>query len=149
MPPGKLPSRVGPSRTRNQVLYGPPSSSGPRPTETLTVRIRIAFWFKTPSFQVILKPSPANIQIFTCKEPFPRKRLGRLAAHDVPAYEEGQLGVSEPSARGEGWQVLLVVPWTFTAVQPTFQPERGIGLDPVSRQLTYGLDRIWGGLTWQ
>ncbi len=93
--------------------------------------------YKHTQLQVILKPSPANIQDLY---------LSSLAAvgidlkeHDI-RFEEDNWEAPTLGAWGIGWQVLLdgleITQFTY------FQQCGGLDLDPVSVELTYGLDRI-------
>jgi len=93
--------------------------------------------YKHTQLQVILKPSPANIQDLY---------LASLAAvginlkeHDI-RFEEDNWESPTLGAWGIGWQVLLdgleITQFTY------FQQCGGIDLDPISVELTYGLDRI-------
>ena len=87
--------------------------------------------------QVILKPSPDNVQALY---------LESLAAlgidpgvHDV-RFEEDNWESPTLGAWGVGWQVLLdgmeITQFTY------FQQAGGIDLKPISAELTYGLERI-------
>ena len=93
--------------------------------------------YKHTQLQVILKPSPADIQDLY---------LASLAAvginlkeHDV-RFEEDNWESPTLGAWGIGWQVLLdgleITQFTY------FQQCGGVDLDPSSVELTYGLDRI-------
>lgn len=93
--------------------------------------------YKHTQLQVILKPSPANVQDLY---------LNSLAAvgidlkeHDI-RFEEDNWEAPTLGAWGIGWQVLLdgleITQFTY------FQQCGGLDLDPVSVELTYGLDRI-------
>jgi glycyl-tRNA synthetase alpha chain len=93
--------------------------------------------FKHHQMQVILKPSPANIQDLYLES---LSAMGiRLADHDI-RFEEDNWESPTLGAWGLGWQVLLdgleITQFTY------FQQCGGIDLDPVSVELTYGLDRI-------
>jgi len=93
--------------------------------------------FKHHQLQVILKPSPANVQDLYLKS---LSAIGlRLADHDV-RFEEDNWESPTLGAWGMGWQVLLdgleITQFTY------FQQSGGLDLDPVSVELTYGLDRI-------
>ena len=88
-------------------------------------------------YQVILKPSPADVQALYLKS---LEHLGiRLADHDVrfvqDDWESPTLG-----AWGLGWEVWLdgleVTQFTY------FQQVGGIDLEPISAEITYGLERI-------
>jgi glycyl-tRNA synthetase alpha chain len=93
--------------------------------------------YKHTQLQVILKPSPSDIQDLY---------LASLAAvgidlkeHDI-RFEEDNWESPTLGAWGIGWQVLLdgleITQFTY------FQQCGGIDLDPISVELTYGLDRI-------
>jgi len=93
--------------------------------------------YKHTQLQVILKPSPDDIQDLY---------LASLAAvgvnlkeHDI-RFEEDNWESPTLGAWGIGWQVLLdgleITQFTY------FQQCGGVDLDPISVELTYGLDRI-------
>jgi glycyl-tRNA synthetase alpha chain len=93
--------------------------------------------YKHTQLQVILKPSPDDIQDLY---------LDSLAAaginlkeHDI-RFEEDNWESPTLGAWGIGWQVLLdgleITQFTY------FQQCGGLDLDPISAELTYGLDRI-------
>ncbi len=93
--------------------------------------------FKHHQLQVILKPAPADIQDLYLQS---LAAIGlRLADHDI-RFEEDNWESPTLGAWGIGWQVLLdgleITQFTY------FQQSGGIDLDPVSVELTYGLDRI-------
>ncbi|MBI2093602.1 MAG: glycine--tRNA ligase subunit alpha [Candidatus Omnitrophica bacterium] len=88
-------------------------------------------------YQVLLKPSPANIQELYLQS---LRRCGlKLEDHDIrfvqDDWESPTLG-----AWGLGWEVWLdsleVTQFTY------FQQVGGIDLDPISCEITYGLERI-------
>jgi len=93
--------------------------------------------YKHFQFQVILKPSPADIQDVYLKS------LGaigiNLHEHDI-RFEEDNWESPTLGAWGIGWQILLdgleITQFTY------FQQSGGIDLDPISVELTYGLERI-------
>lgn len=93
--------------------------------------------YKHTQFQVILKPSPASVQDIYLKS------LGAigidLREHDI-RFEEDNWESPTLGAWGIGWQVLLdgleITQFTY------FQQSGGIDLDPISVELTYGLERI-------
>jgi glycyl-tRNA synthetase alpha chain len=93
--------------------------------------------YKHHQLQVILKPSPANIQDIYLES------LGAvgidLRDHDIK-FEEDNWESPTLGAWGIGWQVMLdgleITQFTY------FQQCGGLDLDPVSVELTYGLDRI-------
>jgi glycyl-tRNA synthetase alpha chain len=93
--------------------------------------------FKHYQLQVILKPSPPDIQNLYLES---LEAIGLdLAAHDV-RFEEDNWEAPTLGAWGVGWQILLdgleITQFTY------FQQSGGIDLDPVPAELTYGLDRI-------
>ncbi len=93
--------------------------------------------YKHTQLQVILKPSPTNIQDFYLNS---LAAVGiNLKEHDV-RFEEDNWESPTLGAWGIGWQVLLdgleITQFTY------FQQCGGVDLDPVSVELTYGLDRI-------
>ena len=93
--------------------------------------------YKHSQFQVVLKPSPVDVQDVYLKS------LGaigiNLKEHDI-RFEEDNWESPTLGAWGIGWQVLLdgleITQFTY------FQQSGGIDLDPVSVELTYGLERI-------
>ncbi len=93
--------------------------------------------YKHLQFQVILKPSPADIQDVYLQS---LRAIGiDLKHHDV-RFEEDNWESPTLGAWGIGWQVLLdgleITQFTY------FQQCGGIDLSPVSVELTYGLERI-------
>jgi glycyl-tRNA synthetase alpha chain len=93
--------------------------------------------YKHSQLQVILKPSPANIQDVYLKS---LSAIGiDLREHDV-RFEEDNWESPTLGAWGIGWQVLLdgleITQFTY------FQQSGGLDLDPISVELTYGLERI-------
>ena len=107
--------------------------------------------------QVILKPSPADVQELYLAS---LRALGiDPTVHDV-RFEEDNWESPTLGAWGVGWQVLLdgmeITQFTY------FQQAGGQDLKPISAELTYGLERIamflqrkqsayeisWGGLTY-
>jgi glycyl-tRNA synthetase alpha chain len=92
--------------------------------------------YKHWQLQVILKPSPVDIQDVYLKS------LGAigidLKEHDI-RFEEDNWESPTLGAWGIGWQVLLdgleITQFTY------FQQSGGIDLDPISVELTYGLER--------
>ena len=97
--------------------------------------------YKHFQYQVILKPSPANVQDLYLRS------LGAigidLKAHDI-RFEEDNWESPTLGAWGIGWQVLLdgleITQFTY------FQQSGGIDLDPISVEITYGLERIYAFL---
>ena len=93
--------------------------------------------YKHTQFQVILKPSPVDVQEIYLKS---LAALGiELPKHDI-RFEEDNWESPTLGAWGIGWQVLLdgleITQFTY------FQQSGGIDLDPISVELTYGLERI-------
>jgi glycyl-tRNA synthetase alpha chain len=93
--------------------------------------------YKHLQFQVILKPSPDDVQNLYLKS---LAAIGiELKEHDV-RFEEDNWESPTLGAWGIGWQVLLdgleITQFTY------FQQSGGIDLDPISVELTYGLERI-------
>jgi len=93
--------------------------------------------YKHTQFQVILKPSPADIQDLYLKS---LAVIGiDLREHDI-RFEEDNWESPTLGAWGIGWQVLLdgleITQFTY------FQQSGGVDLDPISVELTYGLERI-------
>jgi len=93
--------------------------------------------YKHTQLQVILKPSPADIQSLYLRS---LEAVGiNLKEHDV-RFEEDNWESPTLGAWGIGWQVLLdgleITQFTY------FQQCGGVDLDPISVELTYGLDRI-------
>jgi glycyl-tRNA synthetase alpha chain len=97
--------------------------------------------YKHTQLQVILKPPPENVQELYLES------LGAmgidLRQHDIK-FEEDNWEAPTLSAWGVGWQIMLdgleVTQFTY------FQQCGGIDLDPISAELTYGLERIAGFL---
>lgn len=93
--------------------------------------------YKHFQFQVVLKPSPVDVQDIYLKS------LGaigiELKEHDI-RFEEDNWESPTLGAWGIGWQILLdgleITQFTY------FQQSGGIDLDPISVELTYGLERI-------
>ena len=93
--------------------------------------------YKHTQMQVILKPSPVNIQEMYLQS---LAAIGiNLKEHDI-RFEEDNWESPTLGAWGIGWQVLLdgleITQFTY------FQQSGGIDLDPISVELTYGLERI-------
>ncbi len=97
--------------------------------------------YKHTQFQVILKPPPADVQ---------QVYLESLAAigidlreHDLK-FEEDNWEWPVGGAWGVGWQVMLdgleITQFTY------FQQCGGMDLDPITGEITYGLERIAGFL---
>jgi glycyl-tRNA synthetase alpha chain len=93
--------------------------------------------YKHMQMQVILKPPPENVQELYLES------LGAigidLRQHDLK-FEEDNWESPTLNAWGVGWQVMLdgleITQFTY------FQQCGGIDLDPISAELTYGLERI-------
>jgi glycyl-tRNA synthetase alpha chain len=93
--------------------------------------------YKHTQLQVILKPPPENVQELYLES------LGvigiDLAGHDLK-FEEDNWESPTLGAWGIGWQVMLdgleITQFTY------FQQCGGVDLDPISAELTYGLERI-------
>jgi glycyl-tRNA synthetase alpha chain len=93
--------------------------------------------YKHSQFQVILKPSPVDVQDIYLDS------LGaigiNLKEHDI-RFEEDNWESPTLGAWGIGWQILLdgleITQFTY------FQQSGGMDLDPISVELTYGLERI-------
>ncbi len=93
--------------------------------------------FKHMQYQVILKPPPANVQELYLQS---LQAIGiDLRKHDIK-FEEDNWESPTLGAWGIGWQVMLdgleITQFTY------FQQCGGIDLDPISAELTYGLERI-------
>jgi len=92
---------------------------------------------KHTQMQVILKPPPADIQDIYLGS---LKALGiHLSEHDI-RFEEDNWEAPTLGAWGMGWQVMLdgleITQFTY------FQQCGGFDLDPISAEITYGLERI-------
>ena len=88
-------------------------------------------------FQVILKPSPHDVQAIYVES---LRVLGiDLKVHDL-RFEEDNWEAPTLGAWGVGWQVMLdgmeITQFTY------FQQAGALELDPVSVELTYGLERL-------
>jgi len=93
--------------------------------------------YKHTQLQVILKPAPTDCQDLYLES---LRAIGiNLKEHDI-RFEEDNWESPTLGAWGIGWQVLLdgleITQFTY------FQQCGGCDLDPVSVELTYGLDRI-------
>ena len=93
--------------------------------------------YKHTQLQVILKPAPSDVQDVYLDS---LRAIGiDLREHDV-RFEEDNWESPTLGAWGIGWQVLLdgleITQFTY------FQQCGGVDLDPVSVELTYGLERI-------
>jgi glycyl-tRNA synthetase alpha chain len=93
--------------------------------------------YKHLQFQVILKPAPADVQDLYLKSLAAISI--ELKEHDI-RFEEDNWESPTLGAWGIGWQVLLdgleITQFTY------FQQSGGLDLDPISVELTYGLERI-------
>jgi len=93
--------------------------------------------FKHMQLQVILKPPPENVQGLYLES---LTAIGiDLRQHDIK-FEEDNWESPTLGAWGIGWQVMLdgleITQFTY------FQQCGGVDLDPISAELTYGLERI-------
>ncbi len=93
--------------------------------------------YKHTQLQVILKPPPSNVQELYLES---LTALGiDLTKHDLQ-FEEDNWEAPTLGAWGIGWQVMLdgleITQFTY------FQQCGGLDLDPISAELTYGLERI-------
>jgi glycyl-tRNA synthetase alpha chain len=93
--------------------------------------------FKHMQLQVILKPPPENIQELYLES---LTAIGiDLRHHDI-RFEEDNWESPTLGAWGIGWQVMLdgleITQFTY------FQQSGGVDLNPISVELTYGLERI-------
>jgi len=97
--------------------------------------------YKHMQLQVILKPPPDNVQDLYLDS---LSAMGiDLRQHDIK-FEEDNWESPTLGAWGIGWQVMLdgleITQFTY------FQQCGGLDLDPISAELTYGLERIAGFL---
>ncbi|MFA7573922.1 MAG: glycine--tRNA ligase subunit alpha [Arcobacteraceae bacterium] len=88
-------------------------------------------------FQVIIKPSPANIQDWYLES---LEKIGILRReHDI-RFMEGDREAPTLGAWGLGWEVVLdgleITQFTY------FQQAGGIDLEPISIEITYGIERL-------
>jgi len=93
--------------------------------------------YKHTQLQVILKPPPENVQELYLES---LTAMGiDLRQHDIK-FEEDNWESPTLGAWGIGWQVMLdgleITQFTY------FQQCGGVDLDPISAELTYGLERI-------
>jgi glycyl-tRNA synthetase alpha chain len=93
--------------------------------------------YKHTQFQVILKPPPTNVQELYLQS---LEAIGiDLRKHDIK-FEEDNWESPTLNAWGVGWQIMLdgleITQFTY------FQQCGGVDLDPISAELTYGLERI-------
>ncbi len=93
--------------------------------------------FKHLQFQVILKPSPDEVQATYLRS---LEACGIDPRHHDVRFEEDNWESPTLGAWGIGWQVMLdgqeITQFTY------FQQVGGLTLSPVSVELTYGLERI-------
>lgn len=92
---------------------------------------------KHHQFQVILKPSPLDVQRLYLRS---LEAIGLdLTRHDL-RFEEDNWEAPTLGAWGVGWQVMLdgmeITQFTY------FQQAGGMELKPVSAEITYGLERL-------
>jgi glycyl-tRNA synthetase alpha chain len=88
-------------------------------------------------FQVIVKPAPEDIQRLYVKS---LEAMGLdLGVHDL-RFEEDNWEAPTLGAWGVGWQVMLdgmeITQFTY------FQQAGGLDLEPISAEITYGLERL-------
>ena len=93
--------------------------------------------YKHTQLQVILKPPPDDVQELYLES---LKAIGiDLRQHDIK-FEEDNWESPTLGAWGIGWQIMLdgleITQFTY------FQQCGGVDLDPISAELTYGLERI-------
>jgi len=93
--------------------------------------------YKHTQLQVILKPPPEDVQELYLES---LRAIGiDLRKHDIK-FEEDNWESPTLGAWGIGWQVMLdgleITQFTY------FQQCGGVDLDPISAELTYGLERI-------
>src|SRR5437588_4620718 len=93
--------------------------------------------YKHMQLQVILKPPPDNVQELYLES---LAAIGiDLAKHDIK-FEEDNWEAPTLGAWGIGWQIMLdgleITQFTY------FQQCGSLDLDPISAELTYGLERI-------
>ncbi len=92
---------------------------------------------KHHQFQVILKPSPLDVQRLYIRS---LEAIGLdLTKHDL-RFEEDNWEAPTLGAWGVGWQVMLdgmeITQFTY------FQQAGGLELKPISAEITYGLERL-------
>ncbi len=93
--------------------------------------------YKHTQFQVVLKPPPANIQELYLQS---LEAIGiDLTGHDIK-FEEDNWEWPVGGAWGVGWQVMMdgqeITQFTY------FQQCGGLDLDPITGEITYGLERL-------
>jgi glycyl-tRNA synthetase alpha chain len=93
--------------------------------------------FKHTQWQVILKPPPVNVLEIYLES---LAAIGIDLRHHDLKFEEDNWEAPTLGAWGIGWQVMLdgleVTQFTY------FQQCGGLDLDPISAEITYGLERI-------
>jgi glycyl-tRNA synthetase alpha chain len=93
--------------------------------------------YKHIQFQLILKPPPENVQELYLQS---LEAMGIDLAHHDMKFEEDNWEWPAGGAWGVGWQVMLdgleITQFTY------FQQCGGLDLDPISAELTYGMERI-------
>ncbi|MEJ2077911.1 MAG: glycine--tRNA ligase subunit alpha [Acidobacteriota bacterium] len=98
--------------------------------------------YRHTQLQVILKPPPADVQEVYLES---LKVLGIPLEKNDLRFEEDNWESPTLGAWGIGWQVLLdgleITQFTY------FQQAGGVDLDPISAEITYGLERIAAFLT--
>ncbi len=93
--------------------------------------------YKHYQMQVVLKPAPDDVQALYVRS---LEAMGiDLTVHDL-RFEEDNWEAPTLGAWGVGWQVMLdgmeITQFTY------FQQAGGLDLDPISCEITYGLERI-------
>ena len=92
---------------------------------------------KHTQLQVILKPPPVDVQDIYLES---LRDIGIDFRHHDIRFEEDNWEAPTLGAWGIGWQVMLdgleITQFTY------FQQSGGVDLDPISVELTYGLERI-------
>ena len=92
---------------------------------------------KHTQMQVILKPPPANVQELYLES---LEAIGINVRHHDIRFEEDNWEAPTLGAWGIGWQVVLdgleISQFTY------YQQSGGLDLEPISVELTYGLERI-------
>lgn len=98
--------------------------------------------YRHTQLQVILKPSPSDVQDVYLES---LRALGIPLEKNDLRFEEDNWESPTLGAWGIGWQVLLngleITQFTY------FQQAGGLDLDPISAEITYGLERIAAFLT--
>ncbi len=93
--------------------------------------------FKHTQFQLVLKPPPVNVQELYLES---LQAMGIDLKHHDLKFEEDNWEWPAGGAWGVGWQVMLdgleITQFTY------FQQCGGLDLDPISAELTYGMERI-------